>query len=223
MLARRHGESPDSNREQRGRGARTRSSRLIAGVCMALAILWPLQVMPAKNVVTTYARPDFPEQTARVGDLCISFGAVMTAGDFFLNLQKVVSSRETSFREGGEPVKYFPAQLSVVVLAYPRLCGCRQQCANLDPEARRYLSQLQFDLRWKQGLDETPVKSFTVAKPEDEFQSFPVITGARADEVDMWKYPIAVEAQDNIPLETHLIVSIFDDQRNMVARLSGAL
>jgi hypothetical protein len=29
-------------------------------------------------------------------------------------------------------------------------------------------------------------------------------------EVETWRYPIAVVAQDNIPIETHLIVSVFD-------------
>jgi len=230
MLGRRHSESPNDNRENRGwsvracaRSSRARLSRLIAAACLALAIPWPLGAAPAANVATTYARPVFPEQTTRVGDLCISFSAVMTAGDFFLNLQKVESSGKTEFREGDQVVKYFPAQLAVVVLAHPRACDCTAHCESLDPESRRYLGELRFDVRWKNGLDETPVKSFTVAKPEDEIQKFPVTQGGPAIAVDMWKYPIAVAAQDNVPLETHLIVSIFDDRRNMVARLSGAL
>jgi len=188
---------------------------------LALALIVPVELTAKKKEATTYyyAGPIFHEETARVGEQCIEFGAVMTAGTFFLNFHKIESSEGTEFREGNQPVKYFPSKFSLVVLANPTMCD-RKLWVSSDPELSRVMNQLQFDVRWKTGLDETPVKTFTVAKPEDDFEQIPFYPeGAK---VEVWKYRIAVEAQDT-PLETHLIVSVFDEHRNLIVRLSGAL
>lgn len=161
----------------------------------------------------------FGMQTVRFDGVCAVLGGSMSADEFFATLQLRKSSKGTEFWKNGQIVKDFPPMLSIEIVAVPRMCN-RQVSDDLEPRARTIMDQLQFDVEWKTGTAMTPASNIVMQKSWHGLE--PLVLVGPGAVADVWKYKMTISAS-NVPLETHLIVSVFTGPHTRIARLSARL
>jgi len=162
---------------------------------------------------------EFASEFARVDNICIQFGGSMTAGSFFQDLQVNASAKGTEYSKDGRRLETFPQNISAVIIAVPRMCD-RQPDEDLSAQARDFMDKLEFDASWKLGFKMQKAKGLNREKTDHDLEELPLLgPGALAD---VWKYRMTLSGEA-IPLNAHLIVSVFDKERRLVARLSARL
>jgi hypothetical protein len=185
-------------------------------VCLLAAA--PLFAFGGRGVNPAYdGELAFGPQLLRFDDGCLFVDGAVTAGTFFNDLKRFDVGGRFEFRKRGQLVTEYPQALTTSV----RLVGSR--CGAESPYGPAAVFNggsyaLRITAQWKDGMDMTPIalapeaaQCVAVADPDQPFgDTIPVVTCR-----------ITVDGS-GIPLDRHLIVSVFSVDGQRLARLSAA-
>jgi len=161
---------------------------------------------------------DFGSQLLRLDDGCLDLDGRVTSGNFFNDLQRIDFGTRFEYRKRGKVVNEYPESVTTSI----RIAGDRC-AATLSNRPSSVFSgdsyTLKFQVEWKDGMQLRPaalsagvahcVGSSSTPIPAQDF-TIPVIT-----------CQLTVKSK-GVPLDNHLIVSIFAADGTRLTRLSAA-
>src|ERR1700689_5059961 len=191
------------------------ASRFLSIVAASMSLLTPFgalgesAVQEAPQVLEYKEVVPLSSGQVRDGNVCVNFGPVMTAGDFFDGLQRHETPSGDEFRKNSRVVTNFPEQLTVQVQLSISVCDAD---IYTPAPAPGFVNGIRFKAQWKRGLAMRPVEQFAiqrVAIPSEEGDS---------------RMLFLLKIRDkNVPLTDHLIISVISPQGKLLSRMSGRL
>ena len=163
----------------------------------------PAQIVEYKEVVP------LSSGQVRDGNVCVNFGPVMTAGDFFDGLQRHETPSGDEFRKNSRVVQNFPEQITVQVQLSISVCDAD---IYTPAPAPGFVNGIRFKAQWKRGLAMRPVEQFAIQRV--------AITSEEGDSRMLFLLKIR---DKNVPLTDHLIISVISPQGKLLSRMSGRL
>lgn len=156
--------------------------------------------------------------------VCFRVSGEVNAGDFFNNLKRVDDGHGTVFRRGTELVSQFPETLDVsfAIRDEPCASGLRE-IARRTYLTREMMSQLQFSIYWKHGVDLRPVKNVREVEARVE-RIVPFARGLAAElpERFEWSYQLLVPS-GGVPLTDSLVFVFRTNEERIAARVAARL
>ena len=92
---------------------------------------------------------------AHVDDALVGFRATLSAGDFFSGLEVKQTPRGLFFIQNSRPVTLFPEKMIVEISTF--VLQFRDGTPESPEKAKSILQTLQFDVKWKTGMETRPV------------------------------------------------------------------
>jgi hypothetical protein len=157
---------------------------------------------------TKYGRVVFGGyDTARMSDACLVFEGSMTSSDFFDGLEKIENSEsQTLFRKKSRSIDRYPDELTVDLKVTIASCGKEAQPVH-------FTNSLSLKPEWKAGMQFTPAELLSHTVTEERR-----LTPTRS----VKHYVIQVKCQ-NIPITSHIVVTILDELGERIGRVSVGL
>jgi hypothetical protein len=201
--------------------------RLFAKIAASLIFLLVSLVTPQssaddKKYVYDYGSlVSFSSTPTKLGQVCVRFSAMMSAGGFFKGLEYVKTDSDGEFRKDGRRVALFPEELDIRVgfgTWGDPLANASTQCTRKTPsqqasaaELTDLLRSLRIEASWKRGVELRAAELITLpeltTKPRP-FESTMVV----------WNYTFHVRAGD-VPLTDHFVVSAYSTDK-LLGRVS---
>lgn len=172
----------------------------------------------AKREVVHKGSLQFGAQERLLGKRCYVFGGSITSGDFFDHLKRTDTLGQIRFSKNKEPVTNYPESLSVLVRISAGECRPNSQPAAGDSAIENIWELLKFKAEWKDELRVSPARYTLLAKREIPYPIYPKTP--QSFEMRVFEYQLEVSAKD-VPLTSHLIVSICWPDAGTIARLSA--
>jgi hypothetical protein len=163
----------------------------------------PTQIVEYKEVVP------LSSGQVRDGDVCVTFGPVMTSGDFFDGLQRHETPSGDEFHKNSRVVRNFPEQITVQVQLSISVCDAD---IYTPAPAPGFVNGIRFKAQWKRGLAMRPVAQMTIQRV--------AITSEEGDSRLLFLLKIR---DKDVPLTDHLIISVISPQGKLLSRMSGRL
>lgn len=170
----------------------------------------------SKNDTTYDGAVDFAPQLLHLDDGCVSLNGSVQSGSFFDNLQRVDVGRGLKYRKGGKVVTEYPEALTTSI----HIAGnrCAPALSNSPSSIFRGGSySLRFQVEWKDGMQLRPAALSPVAAHCVGYSSIALPSGEAIPSITC---QLTVESK-GVPLDDHLIVSIFSADGTRLTRLSA--
>ena len=186
------------------------ASRFLGIVAASLSLLIPFgalgesAVQEAPQVLEYKEVVPLSSGQVRDGNVCVNFGPVMTAGDFFDGLQRHETPSGDEFRKNSRVVQNFPEQITVQVQLSISVCDAD---IYTPAPAPGFVNGIRFKAQWKR-----PVEQFAIQRV--------AITSEEGDNRLLFLLKIR---DKNVPLTDHLIISVISPQGKLLSRMSGRL
>jgi len=169
-----------------------------------------------KNIATYDGAVDFGAQLLKLDDGCLSIDGSANSGNFFNDLKRTDVNGELQYQKRGHVVTEYPASLTVVIRILGDKCA-----ANLSDSPSAVFNGRSFSLRlgaeWKHDLQLRPVsRSPLVAHCAG---SSTLVISDHDSTVPSVTCEMTVESR-GVPLDDHLIVSLFATDGTRLTRLS---
>lgn len=143
---------------------------------------------------------------AKIGDVCVSFNASMNS-PWFGGLQRVETESGVTFRHSKNIESTYPKVIDLQVWARPYLCNSwKMRSKDLGVKA---IESLSFNCFSNRRGDLQPLGTLSTFKK-------------RFAKTGQWLFIIQVETT-NIPLEDHIVLTVLDEDKKELARISGQL
>jgi len=194
---------------------KTAVSRFLSVLVVTLFLLIPLGALGESGVQEAPQVLEYKEVVplssgqVRDGNVCVNFGPVMTAGDFFDGLQRHETASGDEFRKNSQVVRNFPEQITVQVQLSISVCDAD---IYTPAPAPGFVNGIRFKAQWKRGLAMRPVEQFAIQRV--------AITSEEGDSRLLFLLKIR---DKNVPLTDHLIISVISPQGKLLSRMSGRL
>jgi hypothetical protein len=191
------------------------ASRFLSMVAASVSLLIPFgalgesAVQEAPQVLEYKEVVPLSSGQVRDGNVCVNFGPVMTAGDFFDGLQRHETPSGDEFRKNSRVVQNFPEQITVQVQLSISVCDAD---IYTPAPAPGFVNGIRFKAQWKRGLAMRPVEQFAIQRV--------AITSEEGDSRLLFLLKIR---DKNVPLTDHLIISVISPQGKLLSRMSGRL
>ena len=150
-------------------------------------------------------------------DGCLSIHGTVTAGSFFDDLQRIDNDGQLEYRKRGKVVTEYPESLTTSI----RIAG--DPCAQIlhSPSAifRGDSYSLKLEVYWKHGMEMRPAAVSPAFAECVGYSSVTVLGG----KVTMPSIACQLTVHSKgVPLEDHLIVSVFAADGKLLTRISAA-
>lgn len=168
-------------------------------------------------------RPDgieFGWQQTFLRDTCFFWGGYAFSGDYFHGLKRKDSPHGPIFRKGNKVLKYYPAQLQVIIRVAQSECDARgvPSSLSLPTIPDDFAASLRFRAEWKTGAHAEPFKEFAQSQFRHETREFNL--AGEQIRSDVLEYTFNLDSHE-IPLTDHLIVVVTDLRGEQLVRLSA--
>jgi hypothetical protein len=168
-----------------------------------------------RNGTTHDGAVDFGAQLLHLDDGCLSLDGTVTSGTFFEHLKRTEINSRFEFKKRGRVVADYPESLTTSI----RIAG--SQCATLSnrPSAvfRGDSYSLKFQVEWKEGMQLRPAALSPVGARCVGFSSVVIPSQETIPSITC---QLTVDSK-GVPLDDHLIVSIFAPDGTRLTRLSA--
>jgi hypothetical protein len=179
--------------------------------------LFGAQAFHEKNKPYTYRRVVLTGVASyRVERACIAFASFLTSDDFFEGLRPVETPAGRKFFKGAKEIDAFPAELTVEVQAVAQDCSKFPLEVLGSGATDSLLKALHFKLSWKTGLNQRPIRNFSLETKAPDSASW------IEDERAKWRYDFNIQSV-NVPLTDHLVIEIYSGAEHFLTRLSANL
>jgi len=160
---------------------------------------------------------DFGAQRLHLEDGCLSIHGTVTAGSFFDDLKRIDNDGQLEYRKHGKVVTEYPESLTTSI----RIAG--DPCAQIfhSPSAifRGDAYSLKLEVYWKHGMEMRPAV-VSPAFAECVGYSSVAVPGEKVT-IPSIACQLTVDSR-GVPLEDHLIVSVFAANGRPLTRISAA-
>jgi hypothetical protein len=148
---------------------------------------------------------------AKRSDICLVFNASMTSGDFFEGLQRKDTTDGSLFYKDSRRVDHFPDEVTFEIRIDAAKCNNGTSGVLLSPDASDIVKSLQFDSAWKEGFNIFPA----------DIISMELLQGRQPSSSNRktWHCKLRIRSKD-IPLTSHLVVTIRSSESETVSRVS---
>ncbi|MCU1316843.1 MAG: hypothetical protein JWN63_2165 [Candidatus Acidoferrum typicum] len=169
--------------------------------------------------------------SARFGDTCLTFAALLSSDDFFSEIQVMNTSSGPRYIKRSHRVTQFPERLSVGILTWAWKCG------GTDPQeteaARPILEKIRLQAGWKTDTQIRPVKEYTTTlrrpSPEEWKRRSAIdilerlgIEDAHPTASGVWIFDLVIR-DDHVPLTDTLTVNALSEDGKQIARFTARL
>lgn len=161
---------------------------------------------------------DFSPQLLHFADGCVAIEGAMTSGSFFDGLKRIDMNSRIEFRKSGKVVTEYPESVTTSI----RIVGDRCGAAPLNAPRSIFHGDsysVKFKVEWKQGMQLRPASISSTAAHCVGFSSVPI--PHQDFTIPSITCRLTVDSK-GVPLDNHLIVSLFSAEGNRLTRLSVA-
>ena len=156
---------------------------------------------------------------------CVIVGSRLSADQFFEGLVIQRENESVRFLKDAREVADFPSTLNVQLRFMVTKCNAKGK--QDDDAARSVIEKLLFNVEWKDELKVWPVRRFTSRIRKPTVDDLPEGIGVEANRsqhfiAPLWTVDLTVK-DEKVPLTTSLVVTILDERKQQVARLSARL
>jgi len=192
-------------------------------IFLLVSLMTPHSSADEKKYVYHYASlVSFSSAVAKLGQVCFQFSTMMSAGDFFKELEYIQTNSTAEFRKDGRRVTLFPEEL-VIRVGFNTwgdpLANAAKPCTWKIPSHRAseaeiavLLRSLRIEASWKRGVELRPAELIT--SPELTAKPRPFEATAVG-----WSYTFHVRAGD-VPLTDNFVVSAFSADEKLLGRVT---
>lgn len=159
---------------------------------------------------------DFGAQVLHLDDGCLSLNGSVKSGNFFDDLKRIDVGNGFQYRKGGKVVSEYPESLTTSI----HIAGdqCAPALSNSPSSIFRDGSySLKFEVEWKDGMQLRPAVLSPAAARCIRYSS---ITIPGHETIPSITCQLTIESK-GVPLDDHLIVSIFAADGTRLTRLSA--
>lgn len=169
--------------------------------------------------------------SARFADTCLTLAGLLSAGNFFSELEVRRGASGLEFIRNSQPVTLFPDRLSIDILTLTWKCGgADAQETNI---AKAVLDKIHFQVGWKTGMRIRPVKKWSVTlRPlsAEEWKKRTSIKNLELLGIPDQDFPVSgawvfelVVTDEQIPLTDSLTVVALEESGKQVSRFTARL
>jgi hypothetical protein len=195
-----------------------RSLRYLLTLCLIVSLgTCPNNAVAARTPEMYHGAVNFGPQVVPLAGSCLWVDGGMTSGSFFDGLERRQSGTSSEYRKGSDVIREYPESVTVAVRF---LNQCAKPMSDSDfADFADLAGRMVFRVDWKAGLQVTPAVLSPIAA--GCIRSMQSVVGNAPLPIPSVTCHISIPSK-GIPLENHLIVSVFSRSGARLTRLSAA-
>lgn len=188
-------------------------------VVVTVGVILPFRIdARGRNNLKYDGTVDFGPQLLHFVDGCVAIDGTMTSGSFFDGLKRIDMDSRLEFKKSGRVVTEYPESVTTSI----RIVGDR--CGTALLNAPRSIFQgdsysVKFKVEWKKGMQLRPASMSSAAAHCLGLSSIPI--PHQDFTIPSITCQLTVDSK-GVPLDDHLIVSLFSAEGKRLTRLSVA-